>query len=258
MGTTVSFDVRDPDARPSAITEVVDWLHHVDAVFSPYKLDSTISALGRGELRFDELTDEVRDVLRLCELMRQETGGTFDVFAVPAPNGTTLDPSGLVKGWSIERAAELLEAEGCHNFCINAGGDISLRGRPGPGQRWRVGVRHPDDPGRISTVIEGAERLAVATSGTYERGGHIIDPRDGLPVTTLASVTVVGPDLTIADVYATAAFVMGEHAIGWIESRPGYEGLAIEHRSSMSSTSGFAAYVDAEPGGNSPPCRLTA
>ena len=112
MGMAVSIDIRDPDAPSDAIDEVVAWLHHVDATFSTYIDDSPICRLGRGELALDDTTEEVRDVLRLCEQIRVDTDGAFDIFEVPAPNGTTLDPSGLVKGWSIELAAKMLERRG--------------------------------------------------------------------------------------------------------------------------------------------------
>jgi thiamine biosynthesis lipoprotein len=242
MGMAVSIDIRDPEPPAAAIDAVVVWLHHVDATFSTYKLESPISALGRGELTFDEVSEEVRDVLRRCEELRIESDGAFDAFAVPAPNGTSLDPSGLVKGWSIEESAKILEKHGCHNFCINAGGDIALRGRPSPGEDWLIGIRHPDDSQAMAIVLAGAERLAVATSASYERGAHIIDPRNGQPTTELASATIVGPDLTTADGYATAVYVMGIDGLAWIEDRSGYNAYLITRDDMTYWTSGFDRY----------------
>ena len=242
MGMAVSIDIRDSEVPVDAIAEVIAWLHHVDATFSTYIDDSPISRLGRGELDLDDATDEVRDVLRLCEDMRLDTGGAFDIFEVPAPNGTTLDPSGLVKGWSIELAAGILERSGCANFCINAGGDIAIRGRPMAGEPWRVGIRHPDRIDQLATVVTAEGPLAIATSATYERGAHIIDPRTRQPTTELASVTVVGPDLTVADAYATAIFVMGLDGLDWISERPGYDAYAITHDAITTWTPGFVRY----------------
>ena len=247
MGMAVSIDIRDPDVAPAAVDAVVAWLHHVDATFSTYKLDSPISALGRGELTFDEVSEEVRDILRRCEELRIETDGVFDAFAVPAPNGTSLDPSGLVKGWSIEESAKILEAHGCHNFCINAGGDIALRGSPSPGEQWLIGIRHPDESQAMAVVLAGVERLAIATSASYERGAHIIDPRVGQPTTELASATIVGPNLTTADGYATAVYVMGLEGITWIEDRPGYEAYLITRDNMTYWTSGFDRYRHIAP-----------
>ena len=242
MGMAVSIDIRDPDAPSEAMAEVVAWLHHVDATFSTYIDDSPISRLGRGELDLDDATDEVRDVLRLCEEMRIDTDGAFDIFEVPAPNGTTLDPSGLVKGWSIELAARILERSGCANFCINAGGDIAIRGRPVAGELWRIGIRHPDQIDQLATVVTARGPLAVATSATYERGAHIFDPRTHQPTTELASVTVVGPDLTVADAYATAVFVKGLDGLDWISGRPDYDAYAITHDAITTWTPGFERY----------------
>jgi thiamine biosynthesis lipoprotein len=247
MGMAVSIDVRDPCCGEGAVGDVVGWLHHVDATFSTHKHESPISAMGRGELTFAAASDEIRQVLRVCEAMRIETDGVFDVFAVPAPNGTRFDPSGLVKGWAIEKAAGILETHGCANFCLNAGGDIALRGSPTAGEPWRIGIRHPDDATALATVITAPDRLAVATSATYERGAHIIDPRTGQATTALASATIVGPDLTIADAYATAVFVMGLDGLAWIERQPGYEAYLITHDDQTCWSPGFTAYRTTSP-----------
>ena len=242
MGMAVSIDIRDPDCPAEAVQDVVEWFHHVDDTFSTHKHESPISAIGRGEVSFAETTDEIREVLRLCEAVRIETDGAFDAFEVPAPNGNRFDPSGLVKGWSVQRAAEILESYDSSNFCINAGGDIVLRGRPDPAERWRVGIRHPDDAGMLALVITGRDRLAIATSATYERGAHIVDPRIRQSATSLASATVVGPDLTFADAYATAVFVMGLDGLDWISTRPGYDAYVITHDDRTHWTPGFAEY----------------
>jgi len=242
MGTAVSFDVRDGVSDTGALVEAVTWLHHVDQTFSTYIDDSPISRLGRAEITLDDLDDEVLDVLVMCEQLNDETGGAFDAFAVPAPNGTNLDPSGLVKGWSIERAAEILAAHGHTDFTINAGGDIAIRGHAAPGVPWSVGIRHPDDRDLLAMVLAITGPASVATSATYERGAHIIDPRTGQFTTDLASVTVVGPDLTWTDAYATAVFVMGLDGLDWIAERAGYEAMAITHDATVLSTPGFARW----------------
>jgi thiamine biosynthesis lipoprotein len=184
MPVRVSGDV---DAR-----RVFAWLRWVDATFSTYLQDSEISRLDRGAL--ERPHPLVRSVLARCEALRVETGGLFDVRA-----GGRLDPSGFVKGWAVQRAA----AFGRGRFLIDAGGDVVLRGA------WRVGIRHPYEPGRLAAAITVRD-CAVATSGTYERGPHIVDPRTGRPATGVSSVTVIGRDLGTADAYATAAFVAGD------------------------------------------------
>jgi FAD:protein FMN transferase len=171
---------------------VFAWLRWVDATFSTYRRDSEISRLDRGEL--DDPHPLVRRVLARCEELRARTGGRFDARA-----GGRLDPSGFVKGWAVQRAA----AFGRGRFLIDAGGDVVLRGA------WRVGIRHPYERGRLAAAITVAD-CAVATSGAYERGPHILDPQTGRPARGLSSVTVVGRDLGTADAYATAAFAEGD------------------------------------------------
>lgn len=242
MGMAVSIDVRDHDTPASSIVEVIEWLHHVDDTFSTHKTDSPISAIGRGELSLDDAGDEIREVLRLCENLRRDSGGAFDAFEVPAPNGTRFDPSGVVKGWAIDRAADILEQRDCANFCINAGGDIAIRGNPVAGQPWRVGIRHPNDPRALALVIDASRRAGIATSATYERGAHIVDPRNGHDTADLASVTVVGPDLALADAYATTVFVMGLDGFDWLGAHPGYDAYVITHDDTTYWTDGFARY----------------
>ncbi|MCU1399450.1 MAG: ApbE family lipoprotein [Acidimicrobiales bacterium] len=240
MGMAVSIDLRD-EVSEDAVDEVVRWLHHVDDTFSTYKPESPISRFGTGDATLEELSDEVINVLALCEELYEDTDGAFDAFVVPAPNGSSFDPSGVVKGWSIERAAEILERHGAVNFCINAGGDITVRGHAHPGEPWRIGIRHPDQPGKSAAVIAGAHRLAIATSATYERGAHIIDPTTGEPTADLASVTIVGPDLTYTDAYATAVFVMGVDGLNWLAQRhPDYAAFIVTRDDSALSTSNLA------------------
>jgi FAD:protein FMN transferase len=186
----------DVDPEP-----VFAWLEWVDATFSTYRAGSEISRLDRGELALADVHPLVREVLERCEALRVETGGFFDARA-----GGRLDPSGYVKGWAVARAAA--RADG-NRFFIDAGGDVVARGGP-----WRVGIRHPLRSDRFADVIELTD-TAVATSGTYERGPHILDPHTGRPARGPMSVTVVGPDLGTADAYATAAFAMGAAGPRW-------------------------------------------
>jgi FAD:protein FMN transferase len=172
---------------------VFTWLHWVDATFSTYRDDSEIVRLDRGEL--DDPHPHVREVLARCEELRRETGGYFDVRA-----GGRLDPSGYVKGWAVQRAADRF---GGRRFLIDAGGDVVLRGS------WRVGIRHPYERDRLAAAITVSD-CAVATSGAYERGPHVLDPHTGRPASGLSSVTVIGRDLGTVDAYATAAFAAGD------------------------------------------------
>jgi FAD:protein FMN transferase len=235
MGTTVVVDVRDDDVPETSLDEVFAWLHRVDETFSTYKPGSEISRLGRGELAFENAHADVREVLGRCEQLRMATGGFFDVHA--AGDGM-LDPSALVKGWSVDRAGELLDRAGARNYAINAGGDVLVRGGALPEPRWRIGIRHPMEAGAVAKAIEVTE-LAVATSGAYERGAHVRDPHTGRPPEGVLSVTVTGPDLGTADAYATAAFAMGAAGPAWTARLRGYGASTILADGRVLSTPGF-------------------
>lgn len=246
MGMAVSFDIRD-EIDAEGLREAVDWLHHVDATFSTHRMDSPISRFGLGELTIDELVaggsgDEIAEVLALCELFHEESDGVFDVTAVRAPNGSSFDPSGLVKSWALDRAAAILERHGARNFTVNGGGDIAIRGDEHTGIPWSIGVRHPWETDRTAAVLELHGRCAIATSATYERGAHIVDPRTGEPTAEVASMTIVGPDLTVVDVCATTAFVMGVTGLEWLmETHPECEGFVITLDGLTYETPGFGA-----------------
>ncbi|MEU6218096.1 FAD:protein FMN transferase [Streptomyces sp. NPDC047022] len=242
MGTVVSFDVRggEPEAVRSALREAVAGLHRVNEVFSTYREDSQVSRLARGELTVEECDPEVAEVLALGAEAERLSNGWFST----RYEGRT-DPTGIVKGWAVQRAAERLVGTGASGVSVNGGGDVQMYGVPGPHRPWRVGVSDPWRPGGLAAVISaaGAEELAVATSGTAERGAHIIDPRTGRPaVTDLVAVTVVGPRLTWVDCWATAAFAMGSRqALDWLESLPDVEALLITAGDEVRCTGGLAA-----------------
>lgn len=219
MGTAISLDLAD-DFPTSTLadlaTMVFDWLREVDARFSTYRPDSEVSRFGRGEITLAEASEDLRFVLARCADLWGETDGYFDGYATGR-----LDPSGYVKGWSVQIASDRLLAAGATNHCVNAGGDIRLRGLSAAGRPWRVGVRHPFNAAATCAVIGGTD-IGIATSGVYERGHHVIDPRRGKPARGLRSVTVVGPDLGTADAYATAAIAMGTSGARWLGRMRGH------------------------------------
>jgi thiamine biosynthesis lipoprotein len=234
MGIHVGIDVRDDRVGPGALDHAFDWLRGVDATFSTYRADSEISRLNAGALMLADAAPDVRTVLARCETLRARTRGCFDVRA-----RGPLDPSAFVKGWAVERVTAMLVGAGAQNLCVHAGGDVRVRGERAPGLPWRVGIQHPHRRDRTAAVLR-ARDLAVATSGTYERGAHIVDPRTGEPPTGVLSVTVLGPDLGTADAYATAAFAMGAEGPAWTAGLDGYEALTILSDGRVLSTRGVA------------------
>jgi len=248
MGMPWMFDICDGSVELEALRDLVDWLHWVDATFSTYRADSQVSRLNRGELTEQQLHPDVREVLERCEQLRRDTGGYFDISA-PYRTGSapatgyggpgSIEPSGLVKGWAIARAAERLGAAGARNFSVNAGGDALLCGHPEGDDRWRVGIQHPRAAGGIALTL-GLRDLAIATSGTYVRGAHILDPLAGGVPSGLLSVTIVGPEVSTADAYATAAFAMGGARAGhFCAGLDGYEAVLIREDDTVLTTSGI-------------------
>ncbi len=234
MGMPVGIDVQDGEVSAAAVAEAFDWLRFVDETFSTYKEESEISRLNSGELALPDAHPDVQAVLDECERLREQTGGYFDVRAC----GDGLDPSGLVKGWSVDRAGAILTAYGARNWSIYAGGDVLVRGRPDGEEYWSIGIQHPQQRDAIAAVVRGTD-LAVATSGEYERGQHVVDPHTGLPPVGVLSVTITGPDLATADAFATAAFAMGAEGPGWTAQLDGYEALTILADGRVLSTPGF-------------------
>jgi FAD:protein FMN transferase len=242
MGLPVSVTVRGPAARGGAADRAVQALladlHRADRVFSTYRPDSEVSLLRSGALARELASPDVREVLALCEQARTLSGGAFDAEVVRPDGRRLLDPSGLVKGWAVERAARALDVLDT-DWLVNAGGDVLGRAVYGPA--WRVAVEDPRDRTRVLCVLP-LRAGAVATSGTAARGRHLLDPRTGLPVAEhLLSATVVGPSLTWADVLATAAFVEGPAALQRVTALVGHEALLVLPDGARTSTAGLRA-----------------
>jgi thiamine biosynthesis lipoprotein len=252
MGMPVAIDVRDPDVPGAVIAAAFAWLRTVDATFSTFRADSEIARLNTGALCERDAAPDVRGVLAACRALRERTAGFFDAEAAastPRARGRpgcgghpgAVEPAGYVKGWAVVRAWDLLRDAGVRNAAIDAGGDVLVRGRPAPGARWRIGVQHPAQPDRVAAVLE-ADDLAVATSGTYRRGAHIVDPTTGRAPRGVRSVTCVGSDLATLDALATAAFAMGRHGAEWLAAQPDVEAMVIGRDDVVRSTPGFDAY----------------
>lgn len=243
MGMPVSVHLRGRDSRSpetdACVQAVYDELRAVDVLFSPFLPDSLVRRVDRGELdprHAHPLLDEVVD---LCETARLLTDGAFDAWRRdPASGRRRFDPTGLVKGWAVERAAGHLAGCVASEVAVVAGGDVAVVGRGRRPSAWRVGLEDPADPSRVVDVVDVVSG-GVATSGTARRGPHIADPRRSEPAEGALSVTVIGPSLTWADVLATAAFVMAEGAVGWLDGVAGYEGLVVDTAGVVWTTGGW-------------------
>jgi thiamine biosynthesis lipoprotein len=231
MGMPASILLRAAalDAVDEVVAAAYAELRRVDALFSTYRDDSEISRLRSGALAAEDVSADVREVLQLCEQARLATDGWFDS---RLPGG--LDPSGLVKGWAIERALGILAAGPHVDICLNVGGDVAVRVLPGA-PPFVAGIEDPHDRSKIVATVP-LTKGGLATSGVAARGLHIIDPHTGRPVADVAGVSVVGPSLLWADVYATAAFARGRDGLSWLSRIPSYDALVVHLDGSIETT----------------------
>jgi FAD:protein FMN transferase len=236
MGMPITVEVVGQNATKQIIEEVFDYFNYVDHKYSPYKTDSDIGKINSHELLPENYGEELKSVLDLCEKTKLETGGYFNI----KHNGK-IDPSGLVKGWAIYNAAELIQKAGFHNYYVEAGGDIEVAGVNSQGEMWTVGIRNPFNKSEIVKVLR-VSNCGVATSGTYERGQHIYNSERSNQA-EIVSLTIIGPNIYEADRFATAAFAMGKAGINFIEQMDGFEGYLIDKDGLATFTSHFENYV---------------
>jgi thiamine biosynthesis lipoprotein len=234
MGTVASVHVHDTvdvALADAAIAEMWCELDRLEEVFSTYRPTSEISRINRGELHVLDASPEVLEVVDACTWLEHASRGAF---RARRPGDEIVDPAGFVKGWAAELASKCLDRAGLGNWYLSVGGDIQTRGTAHDGSPWRIAIADPngDDPRVIRALVE-VDGLAVATSGTAARGRHLWDGRTDEPAESLASMTVVGPHLTWADAFATAAFVMGRDGVDWVTNFIGYRALAITRQGEL-------------------------
>lgn len=231
MGTVFSF-VLSAAVTEATVRAVEIELGRIDRLFSTYRPGSQIARLNAGQVRLGDCSPDVQEVLSLCWAAERRTSGWFT-----AGYGTGIDPTGIVKGWAIRHASELLVGAGSTCHAINGGGDVLVVADPAVDEPWRVGVSAGARPGGLVGVITG-HNFCVATSGNTERRGEIRNPFTGSPALTWATFSVAGPDITEADAFATAAVAMGRPAVAWLDRLPGYEAIAVDADGGVFMTAG--------------------
>lgn len=227
MGLPVSVHVRGAVDRPELVTAVEQvWgvLHRVDAVFSTWRDDSELMRLRRGDLAASHVHPWLAEVEQLCAVAQTRTHGLFSA----SFDGVHHDPTGLVKGWAVERAALHLRHVPGISWCLNAGGDLLAgAGREAAPSEWLIGIEDPLSPGSVAATV-ALRTGGLATSGAAARGAHVVDPRTGTPVGRDGSSTVWGPSLLWADVWATALFVDPQAGAAALEGAdPAYRSLVL-------------------------------
>lgn len=242
-GMMMSVEIVDDKSGPDDITAIQKCFTDVDERFSTYKPRSEISQINAGTVAIENASDEVKHIFELAENTKQETNGYFDIL-----HDGIFDPLGIVKGWAIYEVAKQLWKKGYQNFFIDAGGDIQVSGVDSRGEKWSVGIRNPFNSEEIVKVLKMTD-CGIATSGSYNRGGHIYNPKlDSLvrgndKTSEVVSITVIGPDVYEADRFATAAFAMGQKGIQFIEGLDGFEGYQIDQNAIATFTSHFDDYL---------------
>jgi FAD:protein FMN transferase len=241
MGTVITIDVFPLSGADEAWTADLHRrldraglvLSRADDVFSTWRPDSPVSRLRRGEITRADVPPEVAEVMRACEVARRLSAGWFDPWAMPGG----FDPTGYVKGWAAQQALAAFDGLAMHGALVNAAGDIASIGRQPSGAPFRIGIADPGEPRRLAVIAELTG--CIATSGTYERGSHLVDPHSGSPTARAASASVTGPDLGLADALATAIAVAGTEGLDLVEPLAGYEALLIGWDGCRHSTSQF-------------------
>lgn len=235
----ITVEIIGQPEKPEFSTAVFSYFNDVDTVFSTYKENSEISRINRQEIEPAAYSQDMQEVFRLCEETKKITNGYFDI----KTKDGTYDPSGLVKGWAIYKAAQLLQNKQVQHFYIEAGGDIQASGNNSEGKPWRVGIRNPFNQTEIVKAVF-LQNQGMATSGTYIRGQHIYNPHDrDSAIADIISLTVIGKNVYEADRFATAAFAMGKKGIEFIQELPDVEGYMIDATGTATMTSGFNKYV---------------
>ncbi|GIF50927.1 thiamine biosynthesis lipoprotein [Asanoa ferruginea] len=219
--TLVSPEWMSRRTLAATIADAVAELRAVDFAYSPIRESSLVARLRRGEVAPDAYAP-LADLVARCDAMRAATDGWFDAWS--APGG--FDPSALVKGWAMERAAARVRAAGITDYAVASGGDLTVRGNAPHGGPWRIAVHHPYEARRKPVLLE-LTAGAIGTSGVTGRRGHVVDPHRASAVEELRAATVMGPDLAVADAYATALYAAGEAGLAWFPTPEGYTGTIL-------------------------------
>lgn len=231
---------RDVDAAMAACADDLDT---IDRLCSTYRPDSQVSRIRAGGLALEDADERIAQIVDACSAAERDTGGLVSAWWDGA-----FDPTGVVKGWAVERATErllvpLLAERGVVAVGMNAGGDMQLATAPGADWVWSVGIADPLRPGALLAVVDVVDG-AVATSGVAERGEHILDARTGAPARGAAAATVIADRLTTADVWATAAVVAGVDDLAWIADAGTRSGLVVGHDGRVRRWVGAAEIVE--------------
>src|SRR5258706_2478163 len=231
MGMPVIIEIVDSFDN-EVFEEIFDYFREVDEKCSPYKATSEVTIINNSKSEIKTISADMKLVLELANITKQETNGYFDIY-----RNNYFDPSGIVKGWAIYNASKILIKKGFKNFYIDAGGDIQASGKNGEGKKWTIGIRNPFKTNENVKIVYLSGK-GIATSGTYEKGNHIYNPKAQI-TNEIVSLTVIGKNVYEADRFSTPAFAMGVEGINFVEKQKNLEGYMIDSNGIGTMTTGF-------------------
>lgn len=214
MGTPVRIKAQGKKAEV-AIDQALAEMKRLEGMFDWKNPESAINNIHP----YDNLP-EIKDILDLSEKVKKLSQGAFDIQF----NGQ-LNLGGIGKGYAVEKARQLLVQKGIKNGIIDMRSSIAVIG-----SGWNIGVLDPrtKETKYFFKQIILNDGEALATSGQYERAGHIVDPRTGKPADKCLSVTVVAQDAGVADALSTAVFVLGPKAGQKLVEKLGCKALIVD------------------------------
>ncbi len=239
MAMPVVIDIADKNINVNVFKEIFDYLAYIDNTFSTYKENSEITKINNAKINYKSYSQDMKKILQLSKKTKDETNGYFDIH-----NNGKLDPSGIVKGFAILKASQILKKKGYKNFYIDIAGDIEISGLNDKKEKWSVGLENPFFRTQIIKVLALTNK-GIATSGNYIRGSHIWNNKERSEdlENNVMSISVIGKNVYEADRFATAAFSMGENGINFIENLSGFEAYMVLSNKNAIFTSGFENYV---------------
>jgi len=193
---------------------------------------------------------QIQEKLQFVNASKIEINERFSIAKIP--ENMKINMGGIAKGYAAGIAIEIMKKNRIKNAAISAGGDTYLLGKKSTGA-WKISIENPRWEGRNIEEFY-AENISVATSGDSKRYliingkryGHILDPRTGKPANDAQSVTIITKNPTLADVYATAVYVMGAtEGLKWVEKRANIEALIVDANGNVHKSSAWDNVIGA-------------
>jgi thiamine biosynthesis lipoprotein len=159
--------------------------------------------------------------------------------------GMRIGFGGIGKGYAAEKAKTVLQERGITSGIVNAAGDLTAWGYQDNGEPWTIGIADPDSIHHPFSSLN-ITNMAIATSGNYvkfamingKKYSHTIDPKTGMPVSGIKSVTIIAPNAELADAFATPVMVMGiQHGLHLINQLPGISCIIIDDNNKLYTSS---------------------